>query len=108
MKPSVLTAARQSHFASRPWCLWSLGLGITLLNGGLGSSAVVSPETESCRENLGVVFRALQQYRTEHHAWPDQLGDLVPSQLPSLERLRCPTIKPGDAFEKAGNLVLIG
>src|SRR6185436_10351744 len=47
-------------------------------------------------------------YRTEHRAWPDQLGDLVPSQLPSRERLRCPTIKPGDTLEKAGNLALTG
>jgi hypothetical protein len=65
---------------------------VALLHGGLCSAAADFRETDLCRRNLGTVFRALQQYRTEHRTWPDQLTELVPSQLSSAELLRCPAI----------------
>lgn len=43
-----------------------------------------------CREQLARLYVALEQFRTDHGRWPDELGELCPSYVDAATDLECP------------------
>ena len=64
---------------------------------------------DRCRQNLTVVFDALQAYESRHKAFPDRLEQLVPAYLKDPSYLVCPlALREGDNLKNREHLSEIG
>ena len=82
-------AARQVVLAVAALTLLSFSLlGQT---NSVTSTSLAAQEAAGCKQNLKVIYEAIEAYRLAHRDLPNWLSDLVPDYLPDVNVLVCPT-----------------
>src|SRR6266436_4465074 len=97
---------------ARVFCAWfsmviftalSLSLAAPAHADSLGTAEGSSTDAGQCRQNLGAVFGAIQEYRHARHQLPERLADLIPLHLARAEALICPAARrAGDQESERG------
>ncbi|MHB8520167.1 MAG: tetratricopeptide repeat protein [Limisphaerales bacterium] len=60
------------------------------VGGEVQKSGTAAADESKCRANLARIARAIAAYKTDHHAVPNWLSDLVPKYLSDTNALVCP------------------